>query len=312
MAVEEKARYRGKKIGVLMGGLSEEREISLRTGNAVLNALLALGYDALPIDAGRDLAERVAKEGIEAAFIALHGRYGEDGCVQGLLEVMGVPYTGSGVKASSIAMDKVATKKCLHFHGISTPKFALLKDSGVKTRGAKVPPLPLVVKPAHSGSAIGVNIVRKRSELRGAIEEAGRFGGTVLAEEYIEGRELTASILDGRALPLIEIRPREAFYNYRAKYTKGMTDFIVPARVPRALEKRVVREALTAYEAIGCEGAARVDVMLGKNGRPYILELNTIPGLTELSLFPRAAGRAGLTYQALVETMLDGASLDKF
>lgn len=306
-----KGAYRGKRVGVLMGGLSEEREISLKTGGAVLKALLGLGYDAVAIDAGRDLPASVARERIEAAFIALHGRYGEDGCVQGLLEVMGIPYTGSGVRASAIAMDKVAAKKCLLFHRVSTPPFAVIDKAGRGAGGVELPPMPVVVKPSRQGSAIGVNIVRKASELKAAVEDAGRFPGLVLVEKYINGRELTVSILDGRALPVIEIRPGEEFYNYRAKYTKGVTDFIVPAELSAASEKRVVKEAVTAYEAIGCEGAARVDVMLDKLGKPYVLEVNTVPGLTELSLFPRAAEKAGLSYAALVEAMLDGASLDK-
>lgn len=301
-----KATLKGKKIGVLLGGLSEEREISLKTGDAVLKALLAKGYNAVPIDAGRDIAFRLVSEKVEVAFVALHGRYGEDGCIQGLLEVMGIPYTGSGVQASSVAMDKAAAKKLFLHHGVSTPvSFGYAGGKAVKAK------LPVVVKPSTQGSAIGVTIVRKKAELAPAIAEAKRHRGEPVIEEYIEGRELTVSILDGRVLPVIEIRPKEGFYDYRAKYTKGATDFIVPAPLTKTLEKKVSKEALKAYEALRCAGAARVDVMLKKNGKPYVLEVNTVPGMTELSLFPRAASAVGMDYPALVEEMLKGAGTDK-
>ncbi len=289
-----------------MGGVSEEREISLKTGEAVLKALIQRGYNAVPMDAGREIAARLVEEGIEVAFIALHGRFGEDGCVQGMLEVMGIPYTGSGVRASSLAMDKAAAKKVLLFHGVFTPAFGAVKEDG-RITGVKT---PLVIKPSSQGSAIGVSIVRKKSELKGAVINARKYGPDIIAEEYIDGRELTVSILDGRALPVIEIRPREGFYDYRAKYTKGLTEFIVPAKLKKAVEKRVTGVALKAYNALGCTGAARVDVIL-RNEIPYVLEVNTIPGMTEMSLFPRAAARAGMDYPELVEKMLLGAGLNK-
>jgi len=296
-----------KKIGVLMGGISEEREISLKTGTAILKALKSKGYKAIAIDAGRDIAGVLSKKKIEIAFLALHGRYGEDGCIQGLLEVMAIPYTGSGVKASALAMDKTAAKKVMLYHGISTPASCIYED-GVKPRIKT----PLVVKPACQGSAIGVSIVRKDAGVKAALREASRFGGPVLIEKYIKGRELTVSILNGRVLPTIEIRPKKGFYDYRNKYTKGATEFVVPAPMAKSIEKRVAREALAAYESLGCSGAARVDVMLDSKGTPFVLEVNTIPGMTELSLFPRAAEAAGLDYASLVEEMLSGAGLNKF
>ncbi|MDO8427399.1 MAG: D-alanine--D-alanine ligase [Deltaproteobacteria bacterium] len=300
----KKSVLKKKKIGVLMGGISAEREISLKTGGAVLKALLEKGYNANPIDAGKDLALRLVHEGIEVAFLALHGRYGEDGCVQGLLEVMGIPYTGSGVLASSIGMDKIATKKLLNFHGVSTPGFKVYNGD---SRGVK---LPAIVKPAGQGSAIGVSIVRKKSRFSAAIKEAERYGGRILIEDFIKGMELTVAILDAEPLPVIEIRPKEGFYDYRAKYTKGLTDFVVPAPLKKGIEKKVVKEALFAYEALGCKGAARVDIIL-KDGIAYVLEVNTIPGMTELSLFPRAAASVGMKYPELVEKMLLGAGLNK-
>ncbi|MBI5809883.1 MAG: D-alanine--D-alanine ligase [Deltaproteobacteria bacterium] len=307
MKGRDKGKFRGKKIGVLMGGLSEEREISLLTGRAVLKALLGSGYNAVAIDAGRDVARRIMEENIEAAFIALHGRYGEDGCIQGLLEIMSIPYTGSGVMASSIAMDKAVAKKILACHNVPTPGFTVF-GKGIKISGMK---FPLVVKPASQGSAIGVTVVRNRGGLKGAVAEAERHGKAVLVEEFIEGRELTVAVLDGKALPVIEIRPKEVFYNYRAKYTKGMTEFIVPAKLSREVQKKVLNAALGAYNAIQCSGAARVDVMLGSGGRPYVLEVNTVPGMTELSLFPKAARKAGMGYPALVQAMLEGARTGK-
>ena len=296
-----------KRIGVLMGGISEEREISLRTGGAILDALKAKGYKAVPIDAGRDLGRVLKNKKIDIAFIALHGRYGEDGCVQGLLEVMGIPYTGSGVKASAMAMDKATAKKVMLHHGVSTPASTIYNGKGV----SKVK-LPVVVKPASQGSAIGVSIVRKPAALKKAIAYAEGFGGGVLIERFVDGRELTVAILDGKVLPTIEIRPRKGFYDYNAKYTKGMTEFLVPAPLKKSVDRRVAREALAAYESLGCSGAARVDVMLDKLGTPYVLEVNTIPGMTSLSLFPMAAAAAGMDYPALCEEMLKGAGLDKF
>lgn len=298
---------KNKRIGVLMGGLSEEREISLKTGSAILKALGDKGYKAIGIDAGRDIAGVLLKKKVDIAFIALHGRYGEDGCIQGLLEVMAIPYTGSGVKASALAMDKTAAKKVMLYHGVSTPASCIYED-GARLRIKA----PLVVKPACQGSAIGVSIVKKDSGLRTALKEAARFGGPVLIEKYISGRELTVSILDGKVLPTIEIRPKKGFYDYTAKYTKGMTEFVVPAPISKSLDKKVAKESLKAYEALGCKGAARVDVILDSRGTPFILEVNTIPGMTELSLFPRAAQAAGLDYPALVEEMLKGAGLNKF
>lgn len=296
----------GKKIGVLMGGLSDEREISLKTGAAILNTLKESGFRAVGIDAGRDLPAKLVKEKIGIAFLALHGRYGEDGCVQGLLEVMGIPYTGSGVQASSIAMDKLASKKFFKFHGVRTPAFVNADDE----KAVKKLKMPVVVKPATQGSAIGVTIVREKAKLNGAIRKARSFGGPVIIEEFIEGRELTVAILNKKALPIIEIRPKRAFYDYKAKYTKGVTDFIVPARIPAGIEKKVSKAALAAYFALGCSGGARVDVML-RNSTPFVLEVNTIPGMTELSLFPRAAAAVGLDYKKVVKEMLLEAGTGK-
>jgi len=302
------ANLKKKRVGVLMGGLSEERAISLKTGGAVLGALEDRGYNAVAIDAGRDLPARLVAEGVEVAFISLHGRYGEDGCVQGVCEVMGIPYTGSGVAASAVAMDKAAAKRFFASEGISTPAFRLVAKGG---RPAGLRP-PVVVKPASQGSAIGVSIVRKARDIEPAIAEAASHGGAVVVEEFIAGRELTVAILDGAVFPVIEIRPHQGFYDYHAKYTAGATEFVVPAVLGKAVEKRVVKESVAAYNVLGCSGAARVDLMLDEDGVPYVLEVNTVPGLTELSLFPKAAHAAGISYPVLIEMMLKGAGQGKF
>ncbi len=291
----------------MMGGESGEREISLKTGSSVLRALLGSGYNVLGIDAGRDVPLELARKRIETAFIALHGRYGEDGCIQGMLEIMGIPYTGSGPRASAVAMDKVLAKKVLSYHGVSTPRFVEWVDSST-------PPglrLPLVVKPVREGSAMGVSIVRKRVELKAAFRKAASLGSGVMAEGFIDGRELTVSMLGSTVLPVIEIRPKGELYDYHAKYTRGATEIVVPARLKKNVEKRVLKEALSAYNALGCSGAARVDVVLDLREKPYVLEVNTVPGLTEHSLFPMAAASAGLSYSRLVQRMLRSASLGK-
>lgn len=300
-----------KKIGVLMGGLSAEREISLRTGQAVLRTLLEAGYRASAVDAGHDLAMRLVEDGIEVAFIALHGRFGEDGTVQGLLELQGIPYTGSGVLASSMAMDKVTTKKILIYHKLSTPSFRCYR------RGDDLPELldncrqfPLVVKPAREGSTIGVSIVRSREELAAGIQTALTHDDSILIEDFIEGAEVTVGVLAGEALPVIQVVPKDGFYDYTAKYTAGRTEYLLPAPLDGVLQKQLQRAAVKAYNALGCSGAARVDFMVGTRDF-FCLEVNTIPGMTETSLLPKAAQHAGISFTELVLRILDGAGIGK-
>jgi D-alanine-D-alanine ligase len=302
--LEKSVQFKEKKIGVLMGGISEEREISLKSGTAVTKALVDSRYKAVAIDCGRDIAGTIKEEAIEVAFIALHGRWGEDGSIQGLLEVMSIPYTGSGVLASALAMDKVSTKKVLAYHAIPIPPFREVRP------GIKGLHMPVIVKPACQGSTIGVKLVNNELELEGAVEQAYEFGERIIAEKFVEGRELTVSILDERVLPVIEIIS-EGIYDYKAKYMKGMADFKVPAELEKGLEKTVKEIALNAYTAIGCRGAARVDLILSSDERAYVLELNTIPGMSERSLFPMAAASVGMGFQALVEQMLLGARLGR-
>ncbi len=298
-----------KKIGVLMGGLSSERDISLKTGRLVAASLLKKGYRVSAIDAGRDLPQRLMAEGVEAAFIALHGRYGEDGCVQGLLEVMGIPYTGSGVSASALCMNKLLAKEILEHHGLSTPKFAILKQDAA---GGPLPVrCPLVVKPLTEGSTIGISVVSDIKDIRPALDNAFQYGNTILIEEYIAGKEITAGILGNTPLPLIEIVPRGGFYDFNTKTTGGMAEYIVPAVLPPAVYKNIQDAALSAHMALGCCHVSRVDFRVDPAGQPYILEVNTVPGMTDTSLLPKAAGHAGIGYDDLVENILSSAFLRK-
>jgi D-alanine-D-alanine ligase len=300
-----------KKIGVLMGGMSAEREVSLRTGKAVLNALLAAGFQAVAIDSGRDLATRLTEEEIEVAFIALHGRFGEDGTVQGLLEILGIPYTGSGVMASSIAMDKVTTKKLLLYHELPTPAFKVFRRGGNLDRLLDdCRTFPLVVKPAREGSTIGISIVRSREELVTGVNTALEHDDLILLEEFILGTEVTVGVLSGAPLPIIQVVPKGGFYDYHAKYTVGQTEYLLPAPLDGDLPQRLQQTAVDAYRALGCDGAARIDFMIHEQ-EIYCLEVNTIPGMTETSLLPKAARHAGISFTELVLTILDGAGLRK-
>lgn len=297
-----------KNIAVLMGGLSAEREVSLRTGHAISQALREAGYRVTDIDADRSLPARLEESRTEVAFIALHGRFGEDGTVQGLLEMMGIPYTGSGVLASSLAMDKVATKKMLQYHGVNTPAFAVFRP-GSQVQGS-LPPFPVVVKPAREGSTIGISIAREQSELAAGLTEAFRFDSLVLVEQFVAGAEVTVGVLDGEALPVIQVVPKGGFYDYQAKYTAGQTEYLLPAPLPEGIYAGLQQAACQACQALGCSGAARVDFMVGDNDFTC-LEVNTIPGMTATSLLPKAAAAAGLPFVELVQRILEGAALGK-
>ena len=300
-----------KKIAVLMGGLSAEREISLRTGSAALKALLQLGYQAVEIDVTADLPSQLRAAEIDIAFVALHGRFGEDGRVQGLLEMLQIPYTGSGVLASSMAIDKVVTKQMLLYHELPTPGFDFMRpgDSS-ESLFERCKYLPLIVKPSREGSTIGISIARSQESLRHGIDTAAAIDGTVLVEEFIEGIELTVSLLNGQALPIIQIVPKSGFYDYHAKYTAGQTEYLLPAPIDAVSTRRVQQAAVDACKALGCRGAARVDFML-REREFYCIEINTIPGMTETSLLPKAAGEAGIDFAQLVEQILLDAGLDK-
>jgi D-alanine-D-alanine ligase len=303
--------FKKKKIAVMMGGLSREREISLKTGKSVLKALGEKGYTVLPVDVGDDIAEKLLKEKVECAFLALHGRFGEDGTIQGMLELMRIPYTGSGVLASALAMDKIMSKKFFLCEKIPTPRFEVFQREQIKKdRPPKVSlPLPVVVKPAREGSTIGISIVRRDEELDPALKMAGEYDEEILVEEFIKGREITVGILQNIPLPVIEIAPKSGFYDYRSKYTKGETEYILPARIPREKYLYAQEISLKAFQELGCSGVGRVDLMADEDENPFVIDVNTMPGMTETSLLPKAAGYAGIPFEDLVERILLGASL---
>ena len=301
-------RWKNKRIGVLMGGISQEREISLKTGAAILKALQEGGYNAVGIDVSGDIVKRLVQERIDAAFIALHGRWGEDGTVQGLLELLRIPYTGSGVLASALAMNKIKAKEIFLFHGIPTPEFITPQQEGELSSEPPFPP-PWVVKPASEGSTIGVGIVMERTGLEEAIRIAQGYDQEVLVERFIDGKELTVGILNGEPLPVIEITPKEGFYDYQAKYTSGKTEYLCPAPINEEKQREVQRLSLKAYQVLGCHGCARVDLRLSEHGEAFIIEVNTVPGMTEISLVPKAAAQKGISFPHLVELILEQASL---
>jgi D-alanine-D-alanine ligase len=313
MGSSTNTRYKNNHIGVLMGGASAERAISLRTGKAVLRALRAKKYQADSIDVTTSIAQALLKKKIEVAFIALHGKGGEDGIIQGTLEMLHIPYTGSGVLASALAMHKGMTKKILRYHRIPTADFQVITAETIERvdfhRTINVP-LPLVVKPIAEGSTIGTSIVAHKRHLRNACRQAASCDRSILLERFIEGTELTTGIVNGAALPLIEIVPRDGFYSFRSKYTPGSTDYIVPARITKSSTEKIQQLSIRAYHALRCEGVARVDLIFShRQKRPYILEINTIPGMTETSLLPMAAKSAGIEFNELVEKILHTARL---
>ncbi len=305
-------QFKNKKIGVLLGGLSREREVSLRSGKAVALALKSQGYDVIEIDVDVTLPEKLKSEKIDVAFIVLHGRYGEDGAVQGLLEMMQIPYTGSGVLASAVAMDKILTKRLLVERGFLTPMFAAL-DTTTSTIAETLEnfslSFPVIVKPSREGSTIGIQIVEEFSKLEVALREVSQLDSRVLIEEKVKGTEVTAGILNGTTLPLIEVVPKSGFYDYQSKYTKGATEYILPARISPELELEIQKTSLEIYHELGCEGVARADYIIDEDGDAWFLEINTVPGMTETSLIPKAAAHVGISFEDLVEKILDSSRL---
>jgi len=303
------------RIGVLCGGRSEEREVSLRSGEAVYRALLAAGYhDVLKIDVGFDLVEQLKENKIELAFLALHGKYGEDGTIQGLLEMLEIPYTGSGVLASALAINKIAAKKIFALEGIPTPAFTVVTRREVLNQGLeqaaaraiKEVGVPAVVKANTQGSTIGISFVHEQEKMSAAIESALEYDHDVLIEEFIFGMEVTASVLgnhDPVTLPLIEITSVTGVYDYQAKYTPGMSDHIIPPRLPEEIQSKIKELAVRAYLALGCRGFGRVDFMV-KNDEIFALEVNTLPGMTATSLFPDAAKHAGIDFPELADRLV--------
>jgi D-alanine-D-alanine ligase len=297
------------KVAVLMGGPSSEREISFLSGNAVLGALKAKGVDAHAFDPKEQPLADLAKDGFERVFIALHGRFGEDGTVQGALETMGIRYTGSGVMASALAMDKWRTKLVWLATGIPTPRYAVVGATTDWMRIVAELGLPLIVKPAREGSTIGITKVTSvdHDELALAYAEAARHDDLVLVEEFVAGMELTASILGDRALPLIRIEAPAGNYDYHNKYFSDETKYFCPAGIPEAKEREIHAAALSAFRIVGCRGWGRLDLMLRSDGSFSFLEVNTSPGMTGHSLVPMAAKVAGLDFGELCIEILRGA-----
>ena len=295
------------KVAVLLGGKSAEREVSLKSGGMVLNALRSRGVDALPFDPAERGVDALIGERFERAFIALHGRFGEDGTVQGVLEWLGIPYTGSGVLASALAMDKLRTKLLWHAEGLPTPPYAVLtKDSDLRTVARELG-VPLMVKPASEGSSIGMSKVRSAARLDEAYALAVNYDRVVIAEKFIDGTELTAGILGDQVLPLIKIETPRDFYDYEAKYIADDTRYIVPCGLSAARERDMQALCLKAFRALGCRGWGRVDLMLNRQGRAFVLEVNTVPGMTDHSLVPKAARAVGMSYEDLCLRILEAA-----
>ena len=293
------------KVAVLLGGRSAERAISLKSGKAVLAGLKRRGVNAHPFDPAEQAMEALRQQEFNRVHIALHGRYGEDGTVQGALELMGLPYTGSGVMASALAMDKWRTKLLWQAAGINTPRHLLLNpqsdfDAVVKELG-----LPLIVKPSREGSTIGLTKVTIATDMLRAYESAAKHDMMVLAEQFIDGPELTVAILGETALPLVRIQTASGLYDYQAKYISEDTRYFCPSGLSAAEEDAIQMQALQAHKVLGCEGWGRVDVMLDKSGKPYFLETNTSPGMTDHSLVPMAAKAAGISFEDLVLRILE-------
>lgn len=299
MFVPEKIKK--MKIGVLYGGTSAEREISIRSGKAVVKAFKKMKIKTAALEAGKNAAltllPKIKKEKIDFVYIALHGPLGEDGTVQGMLEVAGIPYGGCGVFASSASMDKNISKKLFRCAAIATPQWFVIK------KYEPVPVIkkyPVVIKPAGQGSAIGVGIVKTAREFPAAVKEAFKYGDEVIAERFIKGKEITVGVLDGRALPVIEIVPKSGFYDYKSKYAKGGSKHIIPARISANARNEAMYNAEKVYREFKCRALCRVDMIADAAGKVWVLENNTVPGMTETSLFPEAAKAAGISFEELV------------
>ena len=292
------------KVGVLLGGRSAEREVSLKSGTMVLGALLSRGVDAHPFDPRDRGLDALISERFDRVFIALHGRYGEDGTIQGALELLGIPYTGAGVMASALAMDKWRTKLVWEAAGIPSPRYELVDAHSDFAAVARRLGLPVMMKPVNEGSSIGMTKVRGEAELRDAYALAAQYDSLVMAEQFIDGSELTIGVLGGEALPAIRLETPRDFYDYQAKYVADDTRYILPCGLAEADERRIARDSLKAFDTLGCRGWGRVDLMLDRAGKHYFLEVNTSPGMTDHSLVPMAARHAGIPFDELCVRIL--------
>jgi D-alanine-D-alanine ligase len=293
------------KVAVLCGGRSAEREISLKSGTAVLAALLKSGVDAEAFDPAEQDLHKLLEVGFKRAFIALHGRFGEDGTMQGALELMNIPYTGSGVLASALAMDKWRSKLVWQAAGLPIPAYEMLDTASDLAAIVKRLGLPLFIKPVNEGSSVGISKVKKASELQAAYAEAAKHDKLVIAEAFISGGEYTVAILGEQALPVIKIEPANEFYDYEAKYLRNDTRYLCPSGLSQEKEAEMQRLALQGFALIGGAGWGRVDFLMDEAGQPYLLEINTVPGMTDHSLVPMAASQAGMSFEQLVLTILE-------
>ncbi|MFH1782690.1 MAG: D-alanine--D-alanine ligase [Candidatus Omnitrophota bacterium] len=308
-----------KRVGILMGGPSPESDISIRSGRAVYNALIKKGINAISleldkvncnVDYAKEVKEKIRSSNIDIAFIALHGEFGEDGGIQRILEDMNIPYTGSRVDASRIGMDKIESKEIFKASNIPTPCYKKISKADLDKGFDKYLEelgLPIVVKPYDKGSSIGLYIVDKKEGLDSALEDAFKYSNKVILEEYIVGREITVGILGDTPLPIVEIIPKNKFFDFEAKYKKGFTEYISPAKIDDSIYAECQSAALKAHKALGARFFSRVDIILSKDNIPYILEVNTIPGLTETSLLPKAANEAGIDFEELTLKILESA-----
>lgn len=292
------------KICVIYGGMSAEREVSLKTGKNMADALLKNFPNTHLVDADYTLAEKLVNLKPDICVLALHGTYGEDGCIQGMLEMMGIPYTGSGVAASAVAFDKLLAKQNFTDYGLNTPKYVIV-NKGDK----KAPFIPCVVKAARQGSSIGVTIVHDEKDYEAAVQDAFKYDNKVICEEFVEGKELTIPVMDGTAFPPIWIRPKKGFYNYENKYTAGMTDYLLDTGLSPARIRTLKKLAVKAYNAIGCRSMARID-FIATDKKFYVIEVNTVPGMTATSLVPKSASKLGISFEEIVKKIAESAALD--
>lgn len=307
------------KVAVLYGGTSSEREVSLNSGKAVHKALINKNYDSKLIDMTYENILELIEYQPDVAFISMHGELGEDGTVQGLLEFLKIPYTHSRTKASAVCMDKILTKKVLSFNGISTPAFEIISSSDLNRIEDKINQLeikigfPMVIKASSQGSSIGTEIVYERRNMQTILEKIARYGSNILVEKFIDGKELTVPVLGNsniKVLPIIEIDSKNEFYDYEAKYSSGMSDHIIPPRINENILKEINFISKEVYKQLECRGIARVDFMMDKDNIPYVIEVNTIPGMTETSLVPESAATSGVYFDELVEKILNLALED--
>lgn len=299
------------KVALIVGGMGAERDVSLVTGKAFAAALSELKFDFVQVDAGPQLPGELQKLKPDVALLAVHGKFAEDGTVQGICEYLKIPYSGSGVMASAICMNKYYSKQILLFHDLPTPKFEMVfaKRQKLETSETKLG-FPLVVKPSREGSTVGISIVKSESEWLPALKLAAQYDQEILVEEFIEGSEVTVAVLDDRALTPIEIVPKKGFYDYANKYTAGNTDYILPPRMPSDVVKKCQDIALRVHQALQCRLYSRVDFRVTKDGVPYVLEVNTLPGCTPTSLLPKAAAHDGISFTQLIRTLVEKAGLD--